>query len=59
MTKEGYPESLNCWLKGYPQYIRVTFGPSFESLDGPWGNGSTALLGRIGYDAIDTNIVGS
>lgn len=57
MAKLGYPESLNCWLKGYPEHIRVTFGPEMENLDGPWSNGSKIDLIRIGFDAPDTSPV--
>ena len=57
MAKQGYPESLNCWLRDYPRFIKVTFGPEMENLDGPWGNGSVVLLERIGFDAIDTSPV--
>ena len=57
MFKEGYPASLNCWLRNYPRYIKVTFGPEMDNLDGPWGNGSTILLERTGFDSPDTNPV--
>jgi hypothetical protein len=57
MAKLEYPESLNCWLKNFPPYIKVTFGPEMENLSGPWGNGSVVLLARIGFSAVDTNPV--
>jgi hypothetical protein len=57
MAKEGYPASLNCWLKNFPRYIKITFGPEMENLDGPWGNSSVLLLERIGFDTPDTNPV--
>ena len=55
MSKHGYPESLNCWLRDYPRFIKVIFGPEMENLDGPWGNGSVVYLERIGFDAPDTS----
>lgn len=57
MTKQGYPESLNCWLRDYPRYIKVTFGSEMGNLDGPWDNGSVILLERIGFDPPDTSPV--
>lgn len=54
MSKQGYPESLDCWLKDFPRYIKVIFGPGMDLVDGPWGNGSTVLLERIGFDTPDT-----
>lgn len=57
MTKQGYPESLNCWLRDYPRFIKVTFGSEMNNLDGPWNNGSVILLERIGIDLPDTNPV--
>ena len=58
MAKQGYPESLNCWLRDYPKYIKVTFGEKAEYLDGPWSNGSVIFLERIGIDPPDTDPVG-
>ncbi len=57
MSKEGYPASLNCWLKDFPQYIKITFGLDMGNLNGPWRSGSTINLIRIGFDSIDTSPV--
>jgi hypothetical protein len=57
MAKEGYPESLNCWLENFPKYIQITFGLLMGDLNSPWGNGSILNLIRIGFDTPDSNPV--
>jgi len=57
MAKQEYPESLNCWLRNFPRYIKVTLGAFISELGGPWSNGSVLLLERIGFDAPDTSPV--
>ena len=57
MPKRGYPESLNCWLKDFPRYLKLTCGPEMSNLAGPWSSGSVILLERIGFDDPDTSPV--
>jgi hypothetical protein len=59
MSKRVYPESLDCWLKNFPRYIKIICGPAMANLGGPWVNGSVLLLERIGFDTPNTSpIVG-
>jgi hypothetical protein len=57
MSKQGYPESLNCWLRDYPRFIKVIFGSEMGNLDGPWGDGSIILLEKESIDVPDTSPV--